>query len=125
MAYSRSNAFSSLVSLVFAVAACGIAPFAIAAEPGRVVEAGPAQVSEAPSREVSVVASINGMVCGMCVQAITRKLEDTGKVKNVIVDMKDKKVSFAIRLGKTFSDDEIRRALEGAGYSASRISRTE
>jgi copper chaperone CopZ len=76
-----------------------------------------------PAKERRVVAKVDGMVCGMCVQAITKKLEETGKVTRVKVDLKGKTVEFGLKNGAVLSDDEIRKALEEAGYSMTGLSR--
>lgn len=80
--------------------------------------------AESSAKPVRVVANVNGMVCGMCVQSITKKLEDTGKASEVNVDLKGKKVTFSLKSGETLSDDEIKKALADAGYAASDIQRS-
>jgi copper chaperone len=71
----------------------------------------------------NVEVDINGMTCGMCVDAITRELKATEKTERVSVKLEDKKATFAEVKGKKLSDAEIRAAIKKAGYEVLKIRR--
>lgn len=71
----------------------------------------------------NVEVDINGMTCGMCVDAITRELKSTDKTERVSVKLEDKKATFAEVKGKKISDAEIRTAIKKAGYEVVKIRR--
>lgn len=66
---------------------------------------------------------VNGMTCGMCVEAITKELKTTEKVENIRVSLENKKASFVEVKGKKISDAEIKGAIKKAGYEAVKIRR--
>lgn len=66
---------------------------------------------------------VNGMTCGMCVEAITKELKTTEKVENIRVSLENKKASFEEVKGKKISDAEIKGAIKKAGYEAVKIRR--
>lgn len=72
---------------------------------------------------LNVEVDINGMTCGMCVDAITRELKATEKTERVSVKLEDKKATFAEVKGKKLSDAEIRAAIKKAGYEVLKIRR--
>jgi mercuric ion binding protein len=71
----------------------------------------------------SVSVKVNGMVCGFCAQGIEKKLKETKKVDNVVVDLDKKLVSFKELKGEKLTDKEIKTLLEKAGYEAVEIIR--
>ena len=71
----------------------------------------------------NIEVDVNGMSCGMCVDAITRELKATEKAERVSVKLEDKKALFAEVKGKKISDAEIRSAIKKAGYEAVKIRR--
>jgi copper chaperone len=66
---------------------------------------------------------VNGMTCGMCVDAITKELKVTEKAENINVSLETKKATFTEIKGKKISDAEIKNAIKKAGYEAAKISR--
>ncbi len=70
-----------------------------------------------------VEVDVNGMSCGMCVEAITRELTATQKAENVVVKVEDKKAWFDEIKGKKISDVEIKAAIKKAGYDAVKVRR--
>jgi copper chaperone len=66
---------------------------------------------------------INGMTCGMCVEAITKELKATEKTENISVNLEDKKARFTELKDKKITDAEIKTAIKKAGYEAVRIRR--
>jgi copper chaperone len=70
-----------------------------------------------------VEVSVNGMTCGMCIEAITKELKATEKAENINVSLENKRATFDEVKGRTLSDSEIRAAIKKAGYEAAKISR--
>jgi copper chaperone CopZ len=70
-----------------------------------------------------IEADIQGMTCGMCVEAITGELNKTDKAENVKVSLEEKKARFEIKKDKTLSDAEIKEAVKKAGYTVTKIVR--
>ncbi len=72
---------------------------------------------------VRVEVDVNGMSCGMCVEAITKELTATQKAENITVKVEDKKAWFDEVKGKKISDSEIKTAIKKAGYEAVKVRR--
>lgn len=70
-----------------------------------------------------VEVDVNGMTCGMCIEAITKELKATDKVEVISVNLEDKKARFTEMKDKKISDAEIRTAIKKAGYEAVKIRR--
>lgn len=70
-----------------------------------------------------VEVEVHGMSCGMCVESITKELNSTQKVENVVVKLEDKKAFFDEVKGKKISDSEIKAAIKKAGYEAVKVRR--
>ncbi len=70
-----------------------------------------------------VEVAVNGMTCGMCVEAITKELKATEKAENINVSLENKRATFDEVKGRTLTDSEIRAAIKKAGYEAAKISR--
>ena len=70
-----------------------------------------------------VKVSVNGMVCGFCAQGITKKLNNTGAVEKVKVDLENKVVSFSTLKDKVFDDSAITKLITEAGYNVVKIER--
>ena len=66
---------------------------------------------------------INGMTCGMCVEAITKELKATEKTENILVNLDQKKARFEESKDKKITDAEIKTAIKKAGYEAVKIRR--
>lgn len=80
-------------------------------------------VISASVRADVVKVSVNGMVCGFCVQGISKKLNNTGAVEKVQVDLEKKLVSFSTLAGKTLDDAAITKLITDAGYAVVKIER--
>ncbi len=72
-----------------------------------------------------VEVDVNGMTCGMCVEAITKELKATEKAENITVSLENKKASFSEVKGKKISDTEVKAAIKKAGYEAAKITRRQ
>ncbi len=70
-----------------------------------------------------VEVDVNGMTCGMCVEAITKELKATEKTENISVNLDEKKARFSEIKDKKISDAEIRTAIKKAGYEPVKIRR--
>lgn len=70
-----------------------------------------------------VEVDVNGMSCGMCVEAITKELTATQKAENIVVKVDEKKAWFDEVKGKKLSDSEIKAAIKKAGYEAVKVRR--
>ncbi len=66
---------------------------------------------------------VNGMTCGMCVEAITKELKATEKAENISVNLDEKKARFSELKDKKITDAEVRSAIKKAGYEAVKIRR--
>ena len=71
----------------------------------------------------NIEVDVNGMTCGMCIDAITKELKMTEKVERISVKLDIKKAIFTEMKGKIISDSEIRSAIKKAGYEAVKIRR--
>ena len=70
-----------------------------------------------------VEVDVQGMTCGMCVEAITKELKATDKAESISVSLDDRKARFTEVKDKKMSDVEIRSAIKRAGYEAVKIRR--
>jgi copper chaperone CopZ len=70
-----------------------------------------------------VEVDVNGMTCGMCVEAITKELKATEKAENITVSLEEKKARFTEIKDKKISDAEIKAAIKKANYEAVKIRR--
>jgi copper chaperone len=74
--------------------------------------AAPVVASEGAQR----VYSVGGMTCGHCVSSVSAEIGKVGGVSGVQIDLTDGAVTVS---GSGFSDEEIRSAVEEAGYQLS------
>ena len=70
-----------------------------------------------------VEVDINGMSCGMCIEAITKELKITEKAENISVSLEEKKARFTEIKDKKITDAEIKIAIKKAGYETAKIRR--
>ena len=68
--------------------------------------------------------AISGMTCGMCVSAITSELQKTNKVEKIDVSLEKNAATFTTKKNQTISDDEVKKAIKKAGYTAVKITRS-
>lgn len=62
---------------------------------------------------------VEGMSCGHCVRHVEEALTEINGIKNVLVSLEGK---FAqVELTDEVSDDEIKAAIEDAGYEVTKI----
>jgi mercuric ion binding protein len=68
--------------------------------------------------------SVNGMVCGFCAQAITKKVQALSEVEKVQVDLDQKKVTIDFKDGQSADDATIEKVITDAGYKVVSIQRS-
>lgn len=69
------------------------------------------------------VAIVDGMVCDFCTQSITKVLKKNDAVKDVTIDLNTKKVTVDIKDGKDFTNTDLEKAIDYAGYKLVKIDR--
>ncbi len=86
-----------------------------------------AQKNEEKAEEDSdqkITLSIEGMVCSMCEKKMKGSLEKIDGVKKVEkVDAKEGVASLWLTEGKTVSDDQLKKAVENAGFKLKKVIR--
>jgi len=70
----------------------------------------------------TVTVGVNGMVCSMCAQGITKKLKAL-QVEQLVVDLDNKVVSFSTPDSLKVTDDKIKELIKDAGYAVTDITR--
>jgi periplasmic mercuric ion binding protein len=75
--------------------------------------------------EEKAVLQVSGVVCSFCAQGIQKRLEQTGAVKTVNVDLDKHEVSLEFIKNKTLSGTEIGSLLESAGYNLVKLERSD
>lgn len=63
--------------------------------------------------------SIEGMTCSHCTARVTKALQGVKGVTNVTVNLEKKN---AIIEGDGFSDEDLRAAIDNAGYQVTKVS---
>ncbi|MBY0517063.1 MAG: cation transporter [Bacteriovoracaceae bacterium] len=69
-----------------------------------------------------VTVGVNGMVCSMCAQGITKKLNAL-KVDEIKVDLDHKLVTFTTNEKNPVSDEAIKKLIEESGYAITKVER--
>lgn len=91
-----------------------VAASSLVSAPGR----GPAAESVA-AREI--VVSIQGMACPLCAYGLEKRLEKLPGVTRITVDVGKSLATLAVETGAGPTDEEIRRAVREAGFTAGEI----
>ncbi len=76
------------------------------------------------ARAETIVASVNGMVCAICVTGIEKTLKKEASVAQVKVDLDGKSVTVQVKSGKTLDDATVTKRIVNAGYQVTGITRT-
>ena len=66
---------------------------------------------------------VRGMVCGMCVQGITKLLSALDGVKEVKIELEAGTVLVSAQRGTSLKDEALREAIKKAGYELHEICR--
>ena len=75
------------------------------------------------ARAETIVASVNGMVCSLCVTGIEKGFKKVPEVAGVVVDLETKKVTLQTRDGTTLDDARVTKVIVNAGYEVTGIAR--
>lgn len=63
------------------------------------------------------VLKVDGLVCSFCAQGIEKSFKKDSRVKDVVVDLKAKKVVLNLHENQSISKEEYQKILEDAGYT--------
>ncbi len=67
------------------------------------------------------VATVNGMVCDFCAQALIKTFRKNDAVSDVTIDLTTKKVAIDMKPGQFLPDAEIRKLVDWSGYELAGI----
>lgn len=70
-----------------------------------------------------IAVKVQGMVCTMCAQGITKKFSAIKEVKKIDVNLDNKVVSISTEDGKDVDDETIKKIITEAGYNVANIER--
>jgi copper chaperone CopZ len=73
------------------------------------------------AKEITV--KVQGMVCSMCAQGITKKFKSVDGIKKLDVNLDDKVVRIETEGNMDIQDDKIKSIITEAGYSVASIDR--
>jgi copper chaperone CopZ len=77
--------------------------------------------SSAFAKEINV--DVNGLVCEFCAVTIEKNFKKKDEIKEVKVDLDQKKVFLTFKDGKDLSDKEIADTIKNNGYNVVKINR--
>ena len=80
-------------------------------------------LSAAAARAESIVASVNGMVCSICVAGIEKSFRKNPAVEKVNVDLENGKVTVDTKAGAKIDDATVTKTIVNAGYAVTEITR--
>ena len=73
----------------------------------------------------TIVASVNGMVCALCVVGIEKSFKKVPAVDTVKVDLDKKTVTVHTKEGQVLDDALVTKTIVKAGYAVKSIARTK
>jgi copper chaperone CopZ len=82
-----------------------------------------ALLTAADAKAETIVASVNGMVCSICVTGIEKSFQKNPAVEKVDVDLENGKVTVDTKAGASLDDDAVTRTIVNAGYAVTGITR--
>lgn len=71
----------------------------------------------------TIVASVNGMVCAICVSGIEKSFKKNPAVETVDVDLENGKVTVDTKAGAKLDDATVTKTIVNAGYAVTEITR--
>ncbi|MGH1467729.1 MAG: heavy-metal-associated domain-containing protein [Bdellovibrionales bacterium] len=74
------------------------------------------QSTQKASVNYSKVATVHGMVCAFCSNSLEKKFKKEKAVKNISVDLENKKVSVEFKKGKSISDEKLKKMITASGF---------
>jgi copper chaperone CopZ len=77
----------------------------------------------AAARAETIVASVNGMVCSICVTGIEKSFQKNPAVEKVAVDLETGKVTVDTKAGASIDDATVTKTIINAGYAVTEITR--
>ena len=80
----------------------------------------PAYASQA---KPDVVINVKGMVCSFCAQGVEKKLTEIESVARVAISIETKTVEVWLKTAGTLTDEQIKKAINSAGYNIEKIVR--
>lgn len=78
-------------------------------------------ISSVFAKEINV--DVNGLVCEFCAVTIEKNFKKKDEVKEVKVDLDQKKVFLTLKDGKDLSDEIIKDTIVNNGYNVVKINR--
>lgn len=75
------------------------------------------------ARAETIVASVNGMVCSICVSGIEKSFQKNPAVEKVSVDLETGKVTVNTKPDATLDDATVTKTIVNAGYAVTEITR--
>jgi copper chaperone CopZ len=80
-------------------------------------------LSASAAHAETIVASVNGMVCSICVTGIEKSFQKNPVVEKVTVDLENGKVTVDTKAGTTMDDAVVTKTIINAGYAVTEITR--
>jgi copper chaperone CopZ len=80
-------------------------------------------LTAAPASAETIVASVNGMVCSICVAGIEKSFQKNPAVEKVAVDLENGKVTVDMKSGAKMDDATVTKTIVNAGYAVTEITR--
>ncbi len=80
-------------------------------------------LSSAAAQAETIVASVNGMVCAICVSGIEKSFKKNAAVEKVNVDLENGKVTVDTKSGSKLDDATVTKTIVNAGYAVTEIAR--
>ncbi len=77
------------------------------------------------ARAETIVASVNGMVCSICVSGIEKSFRKNPAVEKVNVDLESGKVTVDTKVGANLDDAKVTKTIINAGYAVTEITRKQ
>ena len=77
------------------------------------------------ARAETIVVSVNGMVCSLCVTGIEKGFKKVPSVAAVHVDLDAKKVTLETKPATSVADQQVTDVIVNAGYVVTGISRAQ
>jgi copper chaperone CopZ len=71
----------------------------------------------------TIIANVNGMVCGYCAKSIEKTFAKNDAVQSVKVDLDKKVVSIVLKPKATLADSDVTKKISDAGYKVVKIVR--
>lgn len=80
-------------------------------------------LSASAAQAETIVASVNGMVCAICVSGIEKSFRKNPAVDKVNVDLENGKVTVDTKSGAKLDDATVTKTIVNAGYAVTDIIR--